>query len=215
MTARTLATALLAVVAAVLGTLLLVAAPESPPLAFFVGLAGLAAAFVALALAVRGVVGRSRQSAGLWFSGATIPVALLWLLFAFVQTLTASFWPWKLALVLQVLAGAVHTVIALVAGAAASASDRDERTQAGIAALEARIAVAAQRVLEASAQSRQRVRIDAAVRPLLRVSDAVRANPVAADALGSDLERLALVLARNDEAEAEALLAEVERARVR
>ena len=210
MSPAALSTALLAVLAVVLGTVLLVAAPTSPSAAFFVGLAAVLASFAALAVAVRSVVGRSRGSAGVWLSGATIPVALAWVFLALVQTLTASFWAWKVALVLEVLAGGAYAVIALVAGAAAGAADREEQRRTTTSDLDARIDAAAKGVLAASGRSPQRVRIDAAVTRLLEAPRGAQRDPVAADALGSDLERLALVLAREDEAEVEALVGEVE-----
>jgi hypothetical protein len=206
-----LSTALLAVLGIVLGTILLVAAPASPSSAFVVGLGALVAAFGALAVAVRSVVGRSHRSAGVWLSGATIPVALLWVLFAFGQSLTSSLWAWKVALVLQVLCGGAYAVIALVAGAAAGAADREEQRRETTAELDARVEAAAKRVLAASGRSDQRMRIDAAVTRLLEMPRGAHTDPVAVDALGSDLERLALVLAREDEAEVEALVGEVER----
>jgi hypothetical protein len=154
----------MAILAAVLAVIVLVSAPESPTGPWWIAVAGvvlaLAATAVSLARAIRG----GAQAAGVWLHGAGIPVAALWGAASLAQCLTAGWWSWRLALVVQVLAAALWGVVALVGGAAAERANQEESERARARERHARLRQAAEQVIASG--ERTGVRAEMAARVL-------------------------------------------------
>lgn len=155
---------LMGIVAAVAAVLVVVTAPESPGAAWKIAVAG---GFLALAAATRSLsraLDRGSAAAGLWLEGAGVPVAGLWALGAVVQGVTAEAWPWRWALVAQVLGAAVWAVVAVVTGAVAARAAREASERAVAQERHGRLKEAAAAVLAGGETSG--VRVDLATRVL-------------------------------------------------
>lgn len=210
MTPRILLTSITLVLAVLAGVLVLVNAPAAISAAFVIGAASLALSMVALLGVIRSVTGRPRGSAGVWLGAAPIPVAMLWAAGAFVQTMTASFWSWKLAVVAEAFGAAATLIVTMVAGAVAGHATASEYSEAGLVDASSRVRAAAERCLLASRGSRSKARVDAVVTRILHLPRAVQGDPFESETFEGQLERLTQALSSGDEAEVEAGLASLE-----
>jgi len=210
MTSRTLLTSITLVLAALAGVLVLVTLPSVLSGAFILGAASLALATVALLGVIRSVTARPRGSAGVWLGAAPIPVAMLWAAGALVQTMTAAFWSWKLALAVEALGAGATAIVTLLASAAAGAAVREEQDEAEQREAAQRVRTAAERLLAVSRTSAERPRIEAVTTRLLQAPRAAYADPLEADAVETELERLTRAVPSGSAAEVELRLRELE-----
>ncbi len=157
-------TRLVAVLGVVLAGIVLLAAPATPGVAFFVAAASLVAATLAALVGVRRTLANERSSAGVWLQGATVPVGLLWMGGAFVQALTSPWWSWKAATAVDLVAAGIWAMTSMVAGAAANAARRDEVEREAGRERHARLLAAARDALGAG--ERTGVRVELAERVL-------------------------------------------------
>jgi hypothetical protein len=131
MGARMTTAAVLVVITLALGAFVTLAAPEQPPVAFWIASASLVVSLGALGLTLLRTVGTDRCAASLWLRVAPATIAAGWTALAFAQALSSQLWSWRLAGGLEILAGGVWMVVALGAGGTAAATNRESVQQDG------------------------------------------------------------------------------------
>lgn len=161
---KTIGTGIVAVFGVMLGGIVLLAAPEAISAAFVVAAVCLAAATAATVLSVRRTLGWNRREAGVWLEGAAIPVGVLWMLGAFVQGLTSTWWSWKVATALELVAACAWAVVTMAAAAAAAAALQEDTERAASEERHERLLAAARDVM--AMDERTGVRAELAARVL-------------------------------------------------
>lgn len=207
--ARSVATTITALFAVLLAAIVALATPTTLGAAFVVGAASLALALVATIVSVRRLFARRAGDAGVWLEGATVPVAALWSLVAFAQTLSAAWWSWRVAVGVELVVAASWAAVAIVTGAAAGAAATTEREQAEAGEQHARLVAAAKAVLAAGVPTR--VRVTRLAERVIASAPGELGDPVATEEMETELDRIREALRRGDEAGVDAAVQRLER----